>query len=368
MNFPYPDPLLLFALLALALYILIPSALAAGFAVLLFCLLDRIRSRRVQIALVLAVGILFIVGERSFHVFAYQSLGANELMLLGPLFSLIDMIPLALILGTGVIVSFLLIRDHLGLKRAWAGVFVAGTIAIGVDFVKNFLVAFGPPNGRSTAIYSMPYYDLISKFGEVLLIFVAASAVFGMYIFIRYAATLAAGHRSKRGIHAAVVIGLLVTLPAAAVGGLAVYLATLCSKCSGRLVPILLALGAMVVVGTGGSFLMGIPDIERMVGLFIIPTIVMALAAIIPFVYFSRTIPKTWQPVILFTGTAAADLALSAIAVLLDLGDRLTSDPITILTFAEGGIILAALAFAAGNYLVARLDHAGPVPVVEELP
>jgi hypothetical protein len=368
MYFPYADPSILFAIIALALFTLVPSALAAGFSALLFCLLDRIRSRRVQMALVLAVGILFIVGERAFHVFAYRSLGANELMLLGPLFSLVDMIPLALILGTGVLVSFLLIRDHLGLKRAWVGVFVAGTIAIAVDFLKNFLVAFGPPNGGSSAIYSMPYFDLISRSGEVLLIFIAASAVFGIYVFIRNAGTLAAGHRHKRGILAAVVTGLLVTLPAAAAGGLAVYFATLGSKYSGRLIPMLLSLCAMVAVGIGGSLLMGIPDIDRMVGLFIIPTVVMAFAAIIPFVYFASQIPKFWQPVILLTGTVAADLVLSAIAVLLDLGDRLTADPLTILTFAEGGIILAALAIFAGNYLVARYYGSRTIPLAEDVP
>jgi len=365
---PYADPSILFALLAIALFILVPSALASGFAVLLFCLVDRIKSRWLQIALVLAAGIAFIIGERPFHVFMYRSLGANELMLLGPLFSLVDMIPLALILGTGVLVSFLLIRDYLPLKRAWVGVFVAGTIAIAADFLKNFLIAFGPPNGGSSAIYSMPYYDLISRSGEVLLIFVAASAVFGMYLFVRQAGNLAAGHRHKRGILTAVVTGLLVTLPAAAAGGLAVYLAAICSKCSGRLVPMLLSLGAMVAVGIGSSLLMGIPDIERIVGLFFIPAVVMAFAAVIPFVYFASEIPKTWQTVILLAGTAAADLALSAIAVLLDLGNRLTADPLTILTFAEGGIILAALAFAAGNYLVARQERARPVPVAEETP
>lgn len=368
MYFPYADPSILFAILALVLFMLIPSALAAGFATLLFCLLDRIRSRSLQIAIVLVAGIAFIIGERPFHVFAYTSLGANELMLLGPLFSLVDMIPLALILSTGVLVSFLLIREHLGLKRAWAGVFVAGTIAIAVDFLKNFLIAFGPPNGRSSAIYSMPYYDLISRSGEVLLIFIAASAVFGMYIFIRQAGTLASGRRHQRGIRMAVVAGLLITLPAAAAGGLAVYLASICSKCSGRLVPMLLSLAAMVGVGIGGSLLRGIPGIEMLVGLFIIPTVVMAFAAVIPFVYFASGIQKTWQPVILLAGTAAADLALSAIAVFLDLGDRLTADPLTILTFAEGGIILAAFAFAAGNYLVARHGPARLLPDAEEAP
>lgn len=368
MSFPYVDPSILFAILMITLFMLIPSAFAAGFATLLFCLLDRIRSRRVQIAIVLCAGILFIIGERPFHVFAYTSLGANELMLLGPLYSLVDLIPQAFILGTGFIVSFLLIRDHLGLKRAWAGVFVAGTIAITIDFLKNFMISMGPHHGESTAIYSMPYYDVIGRSGEVLLIFIIASALFGMYLFIRRAGTLAAGHRHQRGIQTAVVAGLLVTLPAAAAGGLAVYFETIMSKCSGRLVPMLLSLGAMVAVGIGGSFLMGIPDIERILNLAFIPTIVMAFAAVIPFVYFASGIPKTWQPVILLVGTAVADLALTGIAILLDLGDRLTADPLTILTFAEGGIILAALTFAAGNYLVTRHDRTWPAPVAEEVP
>lgn len=368
MYFPYADPSVLFAILMIVLFMLVPSALVSAIATLFFCLLDRIRSRRVQVALVLTAGIAFIIGERPFHMFVYTSLGANELMMLGPLYSLVDLIPQVFILGTGVIVSFLIIREHLTLKQAWAGVFVAGTIAITIDFLNNFMISMGPHHGESSAIFSMPYFDLIGRSGEVLLIFVVASVVFGMYIFIRQAGTLAAGHRHQRGIRTAVVAGLLVTLPAAAAGGLAVYVATIMSKCSGRLMPILLSLGAMAVVGIGGSILMGIPDIGRIVSLFFIPTVVMAFAAIIPFVYIAPGIPKTWQPVILLAGTAAADLALSAIAMVLDLGDRLTADPLTILTFAEGGIIFAALAFIAGNYLVARDGRARPVPVTEDAP
>lgn len=68
MYFPYADPSILFAILALALFILVPSALAAGFAILLFCLLDRIRNRHVQIVRVLAAGLLVALwNERKSH-------------------------------------------------------------------------------------------------------------------------------------------------------------------------------------------------------------------------------------------------------------------------------------------------------------
>lgn len=365
---PFADPSFFFAILMIVLLMLVPSALMSGFITLLFCLLDRIRSRRVQVAIVLAAGIIFIAGERPFHVFIYTSLGANELMLLGPLFSLVDVIPLALILGTGVLVSFLLIRDHLDLKRAWAGVFVAGTVAITLDFLKNFMISMGSNPGGTSEIYSVPYIDLIGRTSEVLLIFVIASAVFGAFIFLRHTSVLAAGHSHRKGILAAAAFGLLVTLPAAAAGGLAVYIATLFSNYPKRLAPMLLSLAVMIVFGIGGSLLMGISGMVRAVDLFIIPTIVMACAAVIPFVYCAPAIPKAWQPVILLAGTAAADLALFAIAVLLDLGDRLTADPLTILTFAEGGIIVAALAFVLGKYVVTRHDIARSLPVAEEVP
>jgi hypothetical protein len=365
---PYADPSILFAILLIVLFMLVPSALVSGFITLLFCLLDRIRSRRVQIAIVLAAGIVFIVGERPFHVFVYTSLGANELMLLGSLFSLVDMIPQAFILGTGVLVSFLLIRDHLLLKRAWAGLFVAGTIAITIDFLKNFMTSMGSNPGGTSEIYSIPYIDVIGRTSEVLLIFVIASAVFGAFIFLRHTSAVTAGHKHRKGILAAVAIGLLVTTPAAAAGGLAVYIATLFSNYPKRLAPMLLSLATMIVFGIGGSLLMGVSGMERAVDIFIIPTIVMAFAAVIPFVYCAPAIPKTWQPVILLAGTAAADLALSAIAIFLDLGNRLTADPLTILTFAEGGIIFAALAFVLGKYVITRHDRAQSLPVAEEAP
>ena len=111
---------------------------------------------------------------------------------------------------------------------------------------------------------------------------------------------------------------------------------------------------ALVVLALAGTMLMGIPGLEMVLNFSIFTMAIMAFAVLVPFLYFAPGIGKTWQPVILLAGAVAADLIMSLIAVVFELGERLTSDPVTILTFAEGGMIIAACAYAAGQYLVTR--------------
>ncbi|MFA5416118.1 MAG: hypothetical protein WC295_11530, partial [Methanoregula sp.] len=79
-------------------------------------------------------------------------------------------------------------------------------------------------------------------------------------------------------------------------------------------------------------------------------------------------IERNWQPVILFTGAVAADIVLTLVAVAFDLGEWLTSDPITIVTFAEGGIIFAVCAYTAGQYLITHRKYPSPPAEGGEVP
>jgi hypothetical protein len=346
-------------------FLVVYSMFFAAFASLLYWLIERTPQRWLQIAITIVVAAFFIAGERPINVLMYSGLGANEFLLLGPFISIIQVIPLACILSMAIILPFLLIREHLCLKRAWAGVFFAGTIAVTMNFFQNLLISSGPNHGTSSAIYTMPYIDIIYRSVEFFQVFVAASAVFGAFIFLQHINVLAAGHPSRRGILAASAISLLVFLPAAGIGGLSVYIATLLGKFSGRLAPMALSLAAMIAFAIAGSLLMGISGMDRILSFFIIATIVMAFAVVVPFSYFAPGIGKIWQPVILLAGAAAADLVLTAIAVLLDLGGRLTSDPLTVLTFAEGEMILSACSCFAAMYLVRRYASSSSSPAGE---
>jgi len=111
---------------------------------------------------------------------------------------------------------------------------------------------------------------------------------------------------------------------------------------------------ALVVLALACTMLMGIPGLEMVVYFSIFTMAIMAFAVLVPFLYIAPGIEKDWQPVILLAGAVTADLVLSLIAVVFDLGERLTADPVTILAFAGGGIIVAACAYCAGQYHVIR--------------
>lgn len=357
---PYLDPAVMFGFLMLLGFLAVYSMFYAAFTSLLYWLIERVPQRWLQIVITLVVVAFFIAGERPINVFLYSGLGANELLLIGPFISIIHGIPTACILAMAVILSFLFIREHLRMKRAWLGIFLAGTTAITMNFFQNMLISFGPNHGTPSSIYTMPYIEIISRSVEFFQVFVAASAVFGAFIFLQHVSVIARDHPSRRGILAASAISLLVLLPAAGIGGLSVYITTILGKCSGRLAPMVLSLAAMITFALAGSLLMGISGMDRILSFFIITTIVMAFALVVPFLYFAPGIGRIWQPVILLAGAAAADLVLSAIAVLLDLGERLTPDPLTILTFAEGGMILSACSCFTALYLVRRYAPSYP--------
>ncbi|MDO9323936.1 MAG: hypothetical protein Q7T80_03155, partial [Methanoregula sp.] len=193
-------------------------------------------------------------------------------------------------------------------------------------------------------------------------------AVFGAILFLQQVHSLVADHPKKQLILLAVAASLFVLLPAAGIGGLAVFFMTILRRIPGKIIPMGISVVALVVLSLIGSMLIGINGLELVVYFFIFPMVIMSFAVLVPFLYFAPGIGKTWQPVILLAGAVAADLILSLIAVVFELGGRLTSDPVTLLTFAEGGMILAACAFAAGQFLVTRHNSPSSSATAGEAP
>jgi hypothetical protein len=268
----------------------------------------------------------------------------------------------------GVITPFPLIRKHLTLKREWHAVFAAAMIAVTGIYLHNMFIALGPRMGTYPDISRIPYIEFYSGLSPFLAAMVIAAAVFGAILFLQQVHSLVADHPRKLSILLAVVVSLFVLLPAAGVGGLAVFFMTILRRIPGRIIPMGISVVALVVLSLLGSMLLGIPGLELVVYFFIFPMAIMAFAVLVPFLYFTPSIGKAWQPVILLAGAVAADLILSLIAVVFELGERLTSDPVTILTFAEGGMILAACAYAAGVYLVTRRDSRSSPATAGETP
>jgi hypothetical protein len=181
-------------------------------------------------------------------------------------------------------------------------------------------------------------------------------------LFLQHAGCLLAGHPRKRGILVVIAGSLLVLMPAAGVGGLAVFLRLILQKLPGRILQIGVATAAVLVLALAGTMLSGIPGMGTIVDFAIITLVIMALAVLVPFLHIAPATEKDWQTVILLAGAVAADIVLSLVTITFDLGERLTSDPLTIATFAEGGIIFAACAYIAGQYLVThRKNPSSPV-------
>ncbi|MCK9631868.1 MAG: hypothetical protein M0R30_09510 [Methanoregula sp.] len=350
------DPSMLFAVLLISGIFLIPALCIAALASVFYCLLEKIQTIWLRVVLPVAIAIVFMVGDRPFQSFIYTSLSANDLLLLGSFISIVHVIPTFSILAMGAITPFPLIREQITLKRPWYAVFAATTITFICTSMFNMFITLGPRMGTYTDISWIPYVDVVTQFIQFVSVIVIAAAVFGAILFLQHVRSLVAGHARKRWILFAVTGSLIVLLPSAGIGGVAIFFGTVTKKIPGRLVPIALSAAAMIVLVLAGTMLLGIPGMRMIINFSLITMVIMAFAVLVPFQYFGAEIPKDWQPVILLAGAVAADLILSLIATVFDLGERLTSDPLTILTFAEGGMIIAACTFVAGNYLVMRRD------------
>lgn len=354
---PLFDPSFVFGVVLITGLFLILSVGVAAWASVLFYLIGKIPQKWLQLILPLVVALVFIVGDLPFLTFLYTIIGENEFLMSGPYMSIFSVIPFATILAMGVITPFPFIREHLILKRPWYAFFAASTVAVTYIFLHNFIVAFGPHQGPIPDLSGAQYVHSVTLFCQFLDAAVIAAAVFGVLLFLQHAGCLLAGHPRKRGILVGIAGCLLVLMPAAGVGGLAVFLRLILQKLPGRILQIGVATAAILVLALAGTMLSGIPGMGTIVDFAIITLVIMALAVLVPFLYIAPTLEKDWQTVILLAGAVAADIVLTLFATVFELGERLTYDPITILTFAEGGIIFAACAYTAGQYLVRHRNN-----------
>lgn len=349
-------PLLIGVFFILGLFLVL-SLCVAAWACVWYYLIGKIPQKLLQIILPFAVALVFIAGDLPFNAFLSRTLGGSEFFLSGPLMSILSIVhvPFATILAMGAIAPFPLIHKYLYLKRPWLAVFAASTVATTYILFRSFVVSFGP-HPESYDIYGNPWFHPLTLFSQFLTAMVIAAAVFGAILFLQHVNRLVDGRRWKRGILLITATSLIVLLPAAGIGGLAVFFRLVLQNVTGRITRMGVAVAALLVLAFTGTMLYGIPDRGMIADYAIITMVIMALAVLVPFLYLAPSIGKDWQPVILLAGAVAADLFLSVIAVTFDLGERLTSDPVTILTFAGGGIIFAACACIAGKHLVARHD------------
>jgi hypothetical protein len=355
---PLFDPSMLFAVILIIGIFLIPALCIAVCASLFYCLLEKIRQIWLRAIIPVAIAIVFVVGDRPFQSFIYTSMSANDLLQLGSFVSIVNVIPTFGILAMGAITPFPFIREQITLKRPWYAVFAATTIVFLCTSMFNMFISLGPRMGTYPDISGIPFIGFFTGLSQFLESMVIAAAIFGAILFLQHVRSLVAGHPWKQGILLAVAGSLFVLLPAAGIGGLAVFFMTILKRMPGRMIPLGISVAALVVLSLIGSILMGIPGLEMVLYFSIFTMVIMAFAVLVPFLYFGTDIPGNWQPVILLAGAVAADLILSSIAIVFDLGERLTSDPLTILTFAEGGMILAACAFIAEKYLIMRRNDA----------
>ncbi|MFA4860062.1 hypothetical protein [Methanoregula sp.] len=365
---PLFDPMIIIAFLAITGMMGVMALPVAALASLFSYLIGRIPQRWLQAILPVAIALVFIAGERPFQSFMYTSLSANDALLLGSFVTIIHVIPQACILAMGAITPFPLIREHLTLKREWHAIFAAAMIAVTGIYLQNMFIAFGPRMGTYLDISRIPYIEFFTGLSQFVEAMVIAAAVFGAILFLQHVQSLVASHPCKQSILLAVVTSLFVLLPAAAIGGLAVFFMTILKRIPGRMIPMGISAAALVVLSLIGSILMGIPGLERVLYFSLFTMAIMAFAVLVPFLYFAPGIGKTWQPVILLAGAVAADLILSLIAVSFELGERLTADSVTILTFAEGGMIIAAGAFAVRQFLVTRDNSPSSPAMAGEAP
>ena len=359
---PLFDPSMLFPILLLAGIFLIPSLCIAAWASVLFYLIEKIPQKWLRTTAPFAVALIFIVCALPLTRFIYTTFGQNGILMAGPFMEILTRIPLATVIAMGVIAPYPLIRKALALTREWVAIFAAATVAGICLFLSYMIIAFGPHTSIPSELIDASYAQALILLGQFIGAAVIAAAVFGSILFLVHADRLLTGHRRRRGILAAICCTLILVLPAAGTGGLAVFLWQALHRLHGRLVPICTAILAVILLSLAGSALAGLAGLELVINFTIITIVIMAFAVMIPFLFMAPGIRADWHPIILLAGAVAADLLLSLVAAGLRLGERLTPDPMTMVTFACGGIILAACAYAAGGYLVTRRNLPSSLP------
>jgi len=359
---PLFDPSMLFPTLLLAGIFLIPSLCIATWASVLFYLIEKIPQRWLRITAPFAVALVFIACALPLTRFFYTTFGQNEVLMAGPFMEMLTQIPLVTVIAMGVIAPYPLIQKSLALTREWLAIFAAATVAGICLFLYYMIVAFGTHRSIPSELIDASYAQSLILLGQFIGAAVIAAAVFGSILFLVHADRLLAGHRRRRGILAAICCTCILVLPAAGTGGLAVFLWQVLHRLHGRLVPICTAILAVIILSLAGSALAALAGLELVINFTIITIVIMAFAVLIPFLYIAPGIRADWDPVILFAGAVVADLLLSLVAVGLGLGERLTPDPMTMVAFACGGIILAACVYAAGGYLVAHRNPPSSLP------
>ncbi|MDO9323585.1 MAG: hypothetical protein Q7T80_01370, partial [Methanoregula sp.] len=181
---------------------------------------------------------------------------------------------------------------------------------------------------------------------------IIAAAVFGVILFLQHAGSLIAAHHHRKGILIGMVLSLLVLLPAAGVGGLAVFFRLVLQKISGRILRMGVVIGAVLVLALAGTVLSGIYGMGSVVDLTILTMVIIALAVLVPFLYIFPVSGNDRDTVILLTGAVIADIVLLLFTIVLSLGEWLSPDLIRILTFAAGGMVIAGCIYSAGLYLI----------------
>jgi hypothetical protein len=359
---PLFDPSMLFPTILLAGIFLIPSLRIAAWASVLFYLIEKIPQKWLRTTAPFAVALVFIACAFPLTRFFYATFGQNEILMAGPFMGILTQIPLATVIATGVIAPYPLIRKALNLKREWLAIFAAATVAGICLFLSYMIIAFGPHTSIPSELIDASYAQALILLGQFFDAAVIAAAVFGSILFFVHADRLLAGHRRRRGILAAICCTCILVLPAAGTGGLAVFLWQVLHRLHGRLVLICTAVLAVIVFSLAGSAMAGLAGLELVINFTIITIVIIAFAVLIPFLFMAPGIRADWHQVILLAGAVAADLLLSLIAALLRLGERLTPDPMTMVAFACGGIVLSASAYAAGGYLVAHRNPPSSLP------
>jgi len=353
---------LVFGVLIFTGIFLILSLIIAAWTSVLFYLFGKIPQKWIRTILPVAIALVLVASAPHLDAFLSRTFMGNEFFVSSPLVGFFLAIPFSLvtILAMGVITPFPLIREHLALKRPWYAIFAAATVVGTYIFLRNFIVAFGPHQYQPQNAFWMPYVQSLTLFSQFLDAMVIAAAVFGVILFLQHATRMLAGNHRKRGILVVIAVSLVVLLPAAGIGGLALFFRLVLQKIPGRILPMGISVATILLLALTGTMLSGISGMGTIVDYAVITMVIMAFAVLVPFLYLAPGIERNWQPVILFAGAIVTDIMLTLVATVFELGEWLTSDPITIVTFAEGGIIFAACAYTAGQYLITHRKYPSP--------
>jgi hypothetical protein len=361
---------IVFAVIIMTIFLLPLLLGVAVCASVVSYLIGKVPDKRAQAILPVAIALIFIAGYTPIDNFFRNAVAGNELLWSIQSLSMLFQIPFIIIVAMGAITLFPLVREHLTLTRPWFAIVAASVVAADYINIRNFMISMmhGPYPTEISNFLGTSLLEIVFQSCIFLSAMILSAAVFGVILFLQHAGSLVAAHRDRRGILICIVISLLILLPAAGVGGLAVFFRLVLQKLPGRILQIVVATGAVLVLALAGIVLSGISGMGSVVDLTILTMVIMALAVLVPFLYFFPVSGNDRDAVILLAGAVAADIVLSLLAVTLDLGERLTADPVSILTFASGGMVFAGCIFCAGLYIVTHQKNFPVSPGSDEVP